>query len=72
MPAHQTSSALNAGPDPTTLEPLKSQTYIEQQLAGFRSGTRRNDEGEQMRVVAAKLTDAEIDGLAAFLSSGRQ
>jgi len=24
MPAHQTSSALNAGPDPTTLEPLKS------------------------------------------------
>jgi len=46
--------------------------YIEQQLAGFRSGTRRNDEGEQMRVVAAKLTDTEINGLASFLSSGKQ
>jgi cytochrome c553 len=46
--------------------------YIERQLYAFRSGERRNDEGEQMRVIAANLTDSEIKSLAAFLSSGKQ
>jgi cytochrome c553 len=47
-------------------------SYIERQLDVFRSSERRNDEGEQMRVIAAKLTDSEIKDLAAFLSSGKQ
>jgi len=48
------------------------ESYIVQQLSDFRSGIRHNDEGEQMRVVAAKLTDSEIKALAAFLSSGKR
>jgi cytochrome c553 len=46
--------------------------YMERQLSAFRGGDRRNDEGEQMRVIAAKLTDAEISRLTTFLSSGKQ
>lgn len=39
--------------------------YIEKQLASFQMRTRHNDEGEQMRVVAAQLTPDEIKSLAA-------
>jgi cytochrome c553 len=46
--------------------------YIERQLYAFRSGERCNDEGEQTRVITAKLMDAEISDLAVFLSSGKQ
>jgi cytochrome c553 len=43
-------------------------SYIERQLQAFMQGSRANDEGEQMRVVAAKLTPKEIRELAAYLS----
>jgi cytochrome c553 len=46
--------------------------YLQRQLVAFRGRLRRNDEGEQMRVVAAQLTDREVRSLAAFLSGGRQ
>ena len=42
--------------------------YIERQLDAFRRQVRANDEGEQMRVVAAELSDGEIIGLADYLS----
>lgn len=44
--------------------------YIERQLDAFRRTVRANDEGEQMRVLAAGLSDAEITGLASYLSKG--
>jgi cytochrome c553 len=47
-------------------------SYIERQLSDFRSAARRNDQGEQMRVIATSLSDDEIKSLAAFLSSGQQ
>jgi cytochrome c553 len=42
--------------------------YIAKQLADFRAGRRDNDAGKVMRTVAEKLSDADIAGLAAFLS----
>jgi cytochrome c553 len=48
------------------------ESYIERQLVDFRSAARRNDQGEQMRVVATNLSDDEIKDLAGFLSSGKQ
>ncbi|WP_413113123.1 c-type cytochrome [Thaumasiovibrio sp. DFM-14] len=41
--------------------------YIKTQLMQFRAGTRANDANEMMRAVAMKLTDAEIETLAAYL-----
>jgi cytochrome c553 len=42
--------------------------YIAKQLADFRAGRRDNDAEGLMRTVAEKLTDADIAGLAVFLS----
>ena len=47
-------------------------TYLKRQLEAFRGRFRGNDEGEQMRVVAARLTEDEMDGLSRFLASGRR
>jgi len=41
--------------------------YIEAQLKSFRSGERKNDPQSMMGDTAAKLTDAEISALAAYL-----
>lgn len=40
--------------------------YTAKQLKDFRSGTRANDLNGMMRGVAAKMTDAEIDAVAAY------
>jgi cytochrome c553 len=42
--------------------------YIAKQLTDFRDGERDNDPNEIMRSIAKRLTDADIAGLAAFLS----
>lgn len=42
--------------------------FIAKQLADFRDGRRDNDPGGVMRAVARDLTDADIAGLAAYLS----
>ena len=42
--------------------------YIKGQLLKFRSGERNNDPNGMMRDIAAKLTDAEIELLAQYLS----
>ena len=50
---------------------LKAQhaAYLEKQLRDWRSGARQNDLGRTMPTIAAKLTDRDIAGLAAFLAS---
>ena len=42
--------------------------YIVKALNDFRSGARKNDAGSMMRGVAAKMTDKEIEAVAAFIS----
>jgi cytochrome c553 len=44
--------------------------YIVAQLKNYASGQRRNDVYGRMRVIAAKLTDAEKNGLAAYYRAG--
>jgi cytochrome c553 len=46
------------------------QEYLTAQLKLFASGQRRNDVYGRMRTIAAKLTDGEIDGLAAYYRAG--
>jgi cytochrome c553 len=40
------------------------------QLKMFASGQRRNDVYGRMRTIAARLTDGEINGLAAYYRAG--
>lgn len=40
--------------------------YIERQLASFAQGGRQNDINEQMRTIAAELTQDEMHGIAAY------
>ena len=44
----------------------ESATYLTRQLTAFRSGERKH---EQMSVIAASLSDADIDDVAAWYSS---
>ena len=46
------------------------QEYLTAQLKMFASGERRNDIYGRMRAIAAKLTDSEINGLAAYYRAG--
>jgi cytochrome c553 len=46
------------------------QEYLAAQLKMFASGQRRNDIYGRMRAIAAKLTDSEINGLAAYYRAG--
>lgn len=43
------------------------EAYVEKALKDFRSGARANDAGQMMRNIAAKLTDAEIKAVAAYV-----
>jgi cytochrome c553 len=43
-------------------------TYIKNQLNAFRKGGRANDAGKMMRNIAAKMTDAEIDSVAEYIT----
>lgn len=47
----------------------ESPTYIVRQLAGFRAKTRNDPGAAPMQAVAARLTDAEIVDLAAYIGS---
>ena len=42
--------------------------YAIKQLKAFRAGTRTNDSGKMMRNVAAKMSDAEIEAVAEYIS----
>ena len=45
--------------------------YIEAQLKAFRDGARANDPNQMMRLVALKMTDAEIRAVADYVSGLR-
>ncbi len=42
--------------------------YIEKQLRDFRAGDRTNDEAMMMRTIASKMSDAEIQAVANYIS----
>ena len=45
--------------------------YTEAQLKGFRDGTRANDPNKMMRMVAIKMTDAEIKAVSDYIAGLR-
>ena len=61
--------AAAGGPIETPTLSRQSQDYLGRQLHAFKSGDRRNDIYTRMRSIASKLTDPEIDALAAFYAT---
>jgi cytochrome c553 len=61
--------ATAGGPIETPTLSRQSQDYLAAQLHAFKSGDRRNDIYTRMRSIAAKLTDREIEALAAFYAT---
>jgi cytochrome c553 len=58
------------GPIETPVLAEQHSEYIVQQLKLYASGERRNDVYARMRTIASKLTDNEINGLAAYYRAG--
>ena len=61
--------ATAGGPIETPTLSRQSQDYLDRQLHAFKSGNRRNDIYTRMRSIASKLTDREIEALAAFYAT---
>ena len=60
----------SGGPIETPILAEQVQEYMVLQLKMYASGERRNDVYGRMRIIAAKLTQPEIDGLAAYYRAG--
>jgi cytochrome c553 len=60
----------SGGPIETPVLAEQRQEYLITQLHMFASGQRRNDVYGRMRIIATKLTDIEIAGLAAYYRAG--
>jgi cytochrome c553 len=58
------------GPIEAPILSEQRQEYLVAQLKMYAVGERRNDVYGRMRTIAAKLTDAEIEGLAAYYRAG--
>ena len=60
----------SGGPIEAPILSEQGRDYLAQQLRMYASGERRNDVYARMRVIAAKLTSGEIDGLSRYYSAG--
>jgi cytochrome c553 len=60
----------SGGPIETPILSEQNEDYLASQLHMFASGQRRNDVYGRMRTISAKLTDAEVTGLAAYYRGG--
>ena len=60
----------SGGPIETPILSEQGEEYLASQLKMYASGERRNDVYGRMRTIAAKLTPAEINGLAAYYRAG--
>ena len=60
----------SGGPIETPVLAEQREEYLAAQLRMFASGQRQNDIYGRMRMIAAKLTDTEIAGLAAYYRAG--
>src|SRR6476620_11658585 len=59
-----------AGPIEAPILSEQRTEYLVAQLKAYASGERRNDVYGRMRTIASQLTDAEINGLAAYYRAG--
>jgi cytochrome c553 len=60
----------SGGPIEAPILSEQGKEYIVSQLKMYAAGDRRNDVYGRMRTIAAKLTDAEINGLAVYYRAG--
>src|SRR5215470_11199000 len=60
----------SGGPVETPILSEQGDEYITQQLKMYAAGERRNDVYGRMRTIAARLTPAEIEGLAKYYRAG--
>jgi cytochrome c553 len=60
----------SGGPIETPILAEQGAEYVATQLKNFASGERRNDVYGRMRIIAAKLAPAEINGLATYYRAG--
>ncbi|MEJ0078454.1 MAG: c-type cytochrome [Alphaproteobacteria bacterium] len=60
----------SGGPIETPILAEQGKDYVVRQLKLYASGERRNDVYGRMRIIAAQLTAAEIDGLATYYRAG--
>jgi cytochrome c553 len=60
----------SGGPIETPILSEQGDNYLISQLKGYAAGQRRNDVYGRMRSIAAKLTEAEIRGLASYYRAG--
>ena len=68
MACHRAGSG---GPIETPILNDQGHDYFVRQLQAFASGQRRNDVYGRMRLIAAKLTFSEIEGLARYYAAGQ-
>ena len=61
----------SGGPIETPILNEQARGYFVRQLQAFASGQRRNDVYGRMRLIAAQLTSAEIEGLARYYAAGQ-
>jgi len=60
----------SGGPIETPILAEQGKDYVVRQMKLYASGERRNDVYGRMRIIAAQLTAAEIDGLATYYRAG--
>jgi len=60
----------SGGPIETPILTEQGRDYVALELKMYASGERRNDVYGRMRTIAARLTPAEIDGLASYYAAG--
>ena len=60
----------SGGPIETPDFAEQGEQYLALQMRLYASGERRNDVYGRMRIIAAKLTPAEINGLAGYYRAG--
>lgn len=60
----------SGGPIETPILSEQGSAYVALQLKSYASGDRRNDVYGRMRIIAAKLTPTEIEGLASYYRAG--
>ena len=60
----------SGGPIEAPILAEQGHEYLVKQLQLYASGERRNDVYARMRIIAARLTPAEIEGLAAYYRAG--
>jgi cytochrome c553 len=74
VPACQACHGPRGNGNPTALYPSihgQQSTYVAETLKAYRAGTRQTDQNQMMRNVASRMTDEEIEAVAAYVQGLR-